>query len=280
MRKRSVLNSPRLAEFKKKKRRIFVRKVLVVVFLFLTVFLGLGYAAQWQKFNIQNIEVLGNKVVETKEIEALAREELSGEYFWLYPKTNFLIYPKKKMSEKLTGNLKILKDISVRLSGNQLLQISVSEREAKYTWCGATIPANFAEAECYFMDQNGYIFTRAPYFSGDVYFKFFGPIGERSPEGVSFAPAYFQNLISFRDAVAELELGLSFMSVAEVEAELYLSSARADKGPKIIFKLDSNLEKTLENLKLVIASEDIKNKLSSLQYIDLRFGNKVYYKFK
>jgi hypothetical protein len=55
-------------------------------------------------------------------------------------------------------------------------------------------------------------------------------------------------------------------------------------GPEIIFKIDSDFQKIAENLQAAITTEplqtDFKNKYSSLLYIDLRFGNKVYYKFR
>jgi len=68
------------------------------------------------------------------------------------------------------------------------------------------------------------------------------------------------------------------------DVKLYLSSFTSKMGPEIIFKADSNFEKIIENLQSVLSTEplqsDFKNKYSSLLYIDLRFGNKVYYKFK
>ena len=65
---------------------------------------------------------------------------------------------------------------------------------------------------------------------------------------------------------------------------MFLSSSTSQMGPEIIFKADSDFNQIIENLQSVLTTEplqtEFKTKYSSLLYIDLRFGNKVYYKFK
>ncbi len=48
-------------------------------------------------------------------------------------------------------------------------------------------------------------------------------------------------------------------------------------GPKIYFNIEHNLEKQVRKLNITIEKE-IKDKFKKLNYIDLRFGQKVYYK--
>jgi len=69
------------------------------------------------------------------------------------------------------------------------------------------------------------------------------------------------------------------------DIELYLQSNVALKNsPKIIFKSSSDIVKLVENLQSTVLVEplktDLKDKYNSLKYIDLRFGNKIYYKFE
>ncbi len=63
-----------------------------------------------------------------------------------------------------------------------------------------------------------------------------------------------------------------------------LLPARGDgRNPEIILKADADFNKVAENLQAALDTEPLlskfKTQYSSLQYIDLRFGNKVYYKF-
>jgi hypothetical protein len=65
--------------------------------------------------------------------------------------------------------------------------------------------------------------------------------------------------------------------------EIFLSSGNSSSvGPYIIFKLDGNYQNIAENLEAALTTEPLQTEFnknySSLQYIDLRFGNKVYFK--
>ena len=283
MHKRNVLSSPHLAELKIKKRRILIKKVLGIVFLFLVTFVGLGFASRWNKMNIKDVQIEGNKVVDTEVIRKLVEKEVEGYYLWLYPKTNFLFYPKGNIEERLREEFKILKDISTNVENTKTLKVSVSERTPIYTWCGDNLPLLDTEMnynECYFMDEDGYIFDEAPYFSGEVYFKFYGS----AKLGSLYLPAIFQNLILFKKTLESM--GLKPVALFKEETEnikIFLSSRTSASEPEIIFKANANLEKIAENLQTALTTEPLqsnfKNKYSSLLYIDLSFGNKVYYKF-
>jgi len=77
---------------------------------------------------------------------------------------------------------------------------------------------------------------------------------------------------------------VSIYVTSDGDVKLFLSSGNSGTmGPQIIFKLNGNYENIAENLEAALTTTplqtEFKNKYSSLQYIDLRFGNKVYYKF-
>lgn len=279
MKKRSILNSRQAGELRKRRRKVVGAKTLVLLLIFVALFVGLGFISRWEKINIQSLQILGNKIVEAEEIESLVQSKLVEKYLWLYPKTNFLLYPKGKIKKALAQEFLVLKDINLRLENVNTLKISLTERKAKFTWCGEEPPEDLSAAKCYFMDAEGYIYIEAPYFSGDVYFKFFGRADEQagSPLGFYFLPENFQKLVYFRDAAEKMGLNPSFAVVKnDGDVELYLDSQI--NASKIIFKLGSDIEKVVENLGLVLESEELKNKIGALRYVDLRFGNKIYFK--
>ncbi|MEK7569758.1 MAG: hypothetical protein AAB500_02630 [Patescibacteria group bacterium] len=274
MRKKNVLSSPHLLKSKKKRRRLAFGKTFFYLFLLTGVFVGLVYASSFSRFNIKGVEVIGAKVVDEAEIRKVAEEELSGKYLWLFPRSNFLIYPKSKMGDRLLDNFKTLKSATIKLTGEESLSIEITEREPRFIWCGRSPEES---GECYFMDEGGFIFAPAPYFSGNVYFKFFGDVGSVAPEGVSFASSNFGKLSVYKDVAINLGLDVSHFVVSqEGGAALYFQ--KKSGVARIIFPLDKDAEKTADNLALVLGSEDLKDKLEALEYIDLRFGNKVYYK--
>jgi hypothetical protein len=286
MSKRSYV-SPYLSESKKKKRRARLKKIIFYILIFAAVFAGLSYLSKWEKLNIKTVEVSGNRAVDSLLVERAVQEQISGYYLWFFPKSNFFIYPKAKIKSDLEDKFKTFQDISLNLQGAQKIQIKVSERVGRYTWCGAELPAEAStQYKCYFMDAEGYIFGEAPYFSGDVYLRFFG----KGSEGEKFYPDIFSKLLSFRKSIEEIGLKAPSLLVKDDgDIELYLSSsvsfdAALTSAPKIIFKTNSDFDKLIENLQAALDTDplksDFKNKRSSLEYIDLRFGNKVYYRFK
>lgn len=279
MHKRNVLNSPRLLELRNRKKKIFIRKIIVFSVLFLIFVGALSYISRIKRFNIAEVQVEGNKVIDTMAVIEVVNREIAGKYLWLFPKTNILLYPKSKISAKIADKFKRFKDITLSVGTGKNLVISVSERAPEYTWCG-TIPPQTTEKEtCYFLDKDGYIFDEAPYFSGEVYFKFYG----KANVGTYFSKENQENfaqLILFKDALVAMELKPVVLYIEDTEdIKIFLS-----RGPQILFKKDADLGRVAENLKAAISTEPLKSKLknnySALQYIDLRFGNKVYYKFR
>ncbi len=216
-------------------------------------------------------------------VEEIVKENISGYYLWFLPKTNFLFYPKNKIKNELAIKFKRLNDIALSLEDLKTLVVSTNEHLASYTWCG---PTPEEKTKCYFMDEQGYIFDEAPYFSGEVYLKFYGKynINESDPSGSYFFQPNFNKLISFKDAMEKIGVKPAAFYIAE-NGDIKMSlSSNKQNGGEIIWKTDSDFDKVLENLQTVLTTEplqtEFKNKYSSLLYIDLRFGNKVYYKFR
>ena len=292
MQKRNIPNSPRLLELKKKRRRVFLNKILLSVFALPAIFAGLVYLSRISAFNINSVEVKGNKVADTEMIRQVVEKEIAGNYLWFFPKRNIFFYPKKDIKNQLAFEFKGLKDINLIVK-EKTLNISSTERIAKYMWCGNAnldlvvgLPSD--KEKCYFVDENGYIFGEAPYFSGEVYFKFYGGTFSNStdPSGFYFMQENFSKLISFKNMLENFGLKPVALSYEGSEnIKIYLSrDLTHPSGPEIIFKADSDLPIISENLQTALNTEPLKsnfkNKYSSLLYIDLRFGNKVYYKFR
>jgi cell division septal protein FtsQ len=270
-----VLTSPRLQELKKHRRKTFRNKIIFFVVFTLLLFVGLGFLSRISALNIKNVAVVGNVVVDTEDIEKVVSTATAGYYWWLFPKTNIFFYPKNKINENLALEFKRLKDISLSVKNNETLEISVAEREGVYLWCGVDLPTNLEQEKCLFIDKDGYTFDEAPYFSGDVYFKFYGSMFE------SYNPI-FKQLIVFKENLEKMDLKpVELLAKENGDITIFLSG---NTHSEIKFRIDLDLQKSTENLQAALDTDplktDIKKKYSMLEYIDLRYGNKVYYKFK
>mgnify|MGYP001604120421 FL=1 len=188
-------------------------------------------------------------------------------------KTNILFYPKGAIIQTLAAQYLRLGEINLSIKNNRTLVVAVIEREPLYTWCQTD--------DCYFLDADGYVFDKAPYFSGNVYFKFYGAL-ESGPLGAYFAKDYFKNFTAIKNTLTALELEpIALELKAQGDAEFVLAGTAT---PKILFRADADPENIAGNLRAALQTEPLKTRVvkeySKLEYLDLRFENKVYSKFR
>jgi len=69
MQKRNVLNSSRLLELKRQRKKIVLNKFLFVFIGLCVLFIASVYISRLSALNINNIEISGNQVVDTNAIK-------------------------------------------------------------------------------------------------------------------------------------------------------------------------------------------------------------------
>ena len=295
-----------LNRLKKKKQKILKKKILFFIFLFLLVLIAFFFIFKIPKLNIQNIEISGNKIIENQNIKDVINKKLSGKYFKFIPKSFFLFYPKKEIKNILMDQFEELEKVSVSLDikKENLLKIDISEKEAKYIWCGSDLiienlenegnenpslapqaPSLTPQDKCFFMNQNGYIFTTAPVFSDNVYFKFYGFLNEKEKNKLNLPENFFIEFPNFRKNLEQIGINIYSMFIKnDGDLEIYFSNSKntniLEQKSKIILKKDADLKKIFKNLKTAIPAEPIKSNFENIIYLDLRLNNKIYYKFK
>lgn len=288
MQKRNVLNSPRLVELRRRRQKVLLTKIAIFAFAFIFGMTLLVLISRIPGLNINSVEVKGNKVVDAADIKSVVDQTISGKYLWLFPKTNILFYPKGHIVSALQDSFKRLKDVDASLTGRNTLGVTVSERAPLFTWCGVKVPDTQKSDTCYFLDKDGYIFDEAPYFSGEVYFKFYGDVvlENGNPAGSYFLKPDFAKIVTLKTMLEGMGLRpAAFYKDTGEDAKIFLSNSTTSvMGPEILFKTSDDLARVAENLQAAIITDplksNLKSKYSSLLYIDLRFGNKVYFKFK
>lgn len=286
--KRDVLSSPRLKELKRKRRRVIWGKILLFLLGFSAIFISSVYLSRLDRLNISEIQINGNKIVDTEALKSVTQDSIAGKYFWLFPKTNIFYYPQNAIKNNIQAKYAGLKEINLSIKDNKILEVVVSERTPSYLWGGSVTPElnSNSNQKCYFMDSTGYIFDEAPYFSGGVYFKFYGDnnLNIENPSGAYFLKDKFIKIIAFKNIVENLGIKATALVVDNNRDAHLLLSSKSTTSPEIIFKIDSDLGKVAENLQAALSTEPLKSKFKNnygaLQYIDLRFGNKVYSKFQ
>ncbi|MCR4306421.1 MAG: hypothetical protein NUV42_00465 [Candidatus Yonathbacteria bacterium] len=273
--RRDILKSSRHKKLLEK-RKVFAvwGAAMIAVFFMLTGVLA--WLSGNEKVVIAEIEARGNSVVPGEEIVSMVQREIAGKYLGLFHKNNSFLYPQSAILERILSEQKRISDVNIYLDNLALLVVSVTERKPAYLWCGNEYSEEENKEACFFMDSDGYIFAEAPYFSGDVFFEWYGPTEEKNgnPIGDRFLPYIeFKKLVSFREAISALGLKTTHMT-AKTDGDYALSLK--DSG-SILFNSDQEFDALLGNLDSAISAlASYKN----LEYVDLRFGNKIFYRYK
>jgi len=152
-------------------------------------------------------------------------------------------------------------------------------------WCGKKI--NIYE-KCYFLDEDGYIYTEAPTFSGSVFFRNYGNIEGIKQIGVNFLDSKkFKEISFFIKSIKDVNLNpVSFFAGDNGDYEIYLGNNLKNYnfyGGKIIFNRDDDMGEVFDNLITILNEKILIKELGNntqLDYIDLRFGKKIFYKLK
>lgn len=263
-RKRNILgSSKKLGRKRIIKKMIFGFLILIFIFGCATAFFNISY------LRIKKVSLEGNSSLSTEKILSEVSDYLKGKYFHIFPRDNILILPKEAIISNLLSKFPRMKEVSLTKNFPDSISVKIKERQQEAILC--------INEECAFIDENGYVFEKAPYFSGDVYLKFFDE-RESSPGtiGLQLIPEeQFKKLIDFKDLVSRENIKISKIILKkEGIYEIDIS-----EGWYILLNEQNEPKISYENLKITLDSK-VKENRQNLEYIDLRFGNKVFYKFK
>lgn len=272
--RRNRLESSRL---KTRRKKLLLYKFTLFIVIILLSLGALGWLMRFDEVTIQNIVIKGYSTVGRDLLNTLTETHLTGSYFFLFPKNSIFIYPKHVIEASVLESFKRIKKVSVSFTDFQSIVVEVEERQPDSLWCDNATDIQNGVGECYFLDDRGVIFAKAPSFSGNIFFRYYGVV-EGHPIGNRFlSPDEFSTLRLFVLSLYKLNISPIFLSVIDKDdMVLYMEG-----GNKILFGRTQNLSDIFSNLESILASDEFKDAgFSEIEYLDVRFGNKAYYKYK
>lgn len=264
----------KVKEYRQKKRRYILIFSCIGLVLILGGLMGLSYV---HRFQINDVTVSGNIVTESKDVKAVVMETIAGRRFGVFSKKNKFIYPHDLVVENLKNRFPRFETVDVS-ENNRTIAVTVTERKGNYLWCG-TDP-DHAIDPCYFLDYTGVAFSLAPQFSSGVYFRFYSLDTDVVPGSVVFSEKEFTDMNTLIDGIRTLGFDPVSIVVTAFDNEYVTLS----DGVRVIVDPRDDIVTTLEiftsALEDPFLQKKMKSNASGLDYFDLRFSNKVYYKFK
>ena len=263
-----ALRSPKQA---RKARQKTTRLAFLYLFLCALMVGGIMYLFSRPLFRIQSIEVSGSRRISENSIKSLVEQSLSGTYLGFLPKAHTLLYPKTHIKESLLKEFPVLSGVSITLQNLAALRVAVREREPKALWCTDA-------RRCFLVDETGFAFA-VPEEGTEGGFYRLQRLATSSPLGtVVINSIELEHLLSFFNNLEDMQFTpeTAFPSDnGDVEVVL--------QGGMRLFVRKEEYARALLNLKTLIGEHDLlpkRNDSLMVDYIDLRLGNKIYFKPK
>jgi len=248
----------------KDRRTIIVRFYSLLVILVLTIiFGGVAYGIWRPEVRVHNIAVSGTEVLSPQLIGDKVEEILSGARFYIFPKDSIFLLSEGDVQQNLLSFFPRINSVSVERTGFQSIDVGISERVGVFMWCsGAT------STPCVTGDENGFLFAQDDQILTPVHGEL---LYDSAPVGnIVFKEGAFAKVYSLTKALKGLgvevtnilfrgedEVSLTLHTGTTLEYVLGEESQIAEAFPSVLDGIDT---------------------LEEIEYIDMRFGNRVYIK--
>ncbi len=266
---------------RRQKRR---RVVLIASSILLLILLGVSIYTIWQPvFRVQRIEATGPHA---EDVQRIARQSLNGTFSYIIPRDSIFFMPKTEVRAAILNAYPDISAVSVKRSGFYAISINSLARTSAFVWCGTSVISEApGDGLCYEADAAGFLFStiyptevtnasttemvmQLP--AGTL--RFYAPLTEvTAPLKAYVANAsVIPDILHLQRALSSLGAGISQVQIRGDEVDFY-----TEGGTRITYVLGDEA-----NAAALAASAFPSLNLNdgSIEYVDLRFTGKVYYK--
>ncbi|MBU4299571.1 FtsQ-type POTRA domain-containing protein [Patescibacteria group bacterium] len=266
----------------KKKKSIF-RSRFFWLFILILIFLGgIFYLISFSSFfQIKEIKILGNQKISSETLENSIKKEIVRKIVFYNSKSIFLAQLNKIQKNLLKEYPQAARADLKRIFPDKI-SLKIEERKPIAIFCPAR--QNFLEENlsgqaegCFFLDREGIIFEPSGGVSNGAGLpKIVGNIDSLNLGEKALESNYLEYILEIKGKLAENQK-LKIKEFIPSEKKLIVVTA---EGWQIFFDPQGNIPDQILNLNLVLNEKIPPEKRGNLEYIDLRFGNKAYLKYR
>lgn len=271
---RTTRPSQKPMRLKVKRRRQQLLAACLCVLGIATAVAGVGGMSHVGRLAIVDVKVTGIQELAVEDVVRTAHSELFRDSFEFFSRKNMFLYPKGTIEKKLATEFPRIRTVEVKREAllAQSVLISIEERRPFATWCSGTSFSN-----CFVMDREGYLFAERTGENLETNYIFRGALSQGiEPIGQTFLLGRLEKITELLAYLAQNGYsaeGISIQNDKDFEAPLL-------RGPVLRIPFDTDPGALVKNMELALESEALKADFSSIDYLDLRFGNRVYFKMK
>ena len=210
---------------------------------------------------------------------SLASNILASRVWGIFPRNRVFFVPINTIREEIIKEYPQIESASVSHIFPHTLSIKIEERSVWALYCKKN-PADIPDhKECMYINNKGVAFSKAPQLEGEIVWRIIqvAPLDGEIEVGTSVIDESTVHTIDImQNTLSNLKLkAREFVLDEEYSGSLAVFT---DGGWKILLEKRTEPERAAENLILVLEKQ-ISNK-NNLEYIDLRFPDKVFFKMK
>lgn len=250
----------RKLSLKERRRRSFLIKASLVLFLCVVSLCGVAYVTRIPAVTVSRITVAGASAVPQEKIQEVADAALRGSYAFIVPKRMSFVVPESEIQKSILTTFPHIDSVRIAKPDMQTVQVSVTERAVHAVWCGD---------RCFGMDKNGFIFTES---SGSTTVRTYRGSLEAGPLRATFLPGSFVELDSFLERVSTVSKRKIVEADVHDDGDVF---CQFEGGGGIRFTRISQNDDLLNSIASIFASQRFSGP-ASFEYVDFRFdGNKA-----
>lgn len=259
---------------------------------------GIITLANLASLRVSAVHIENDTVTEERELRTVIDDTLAERWFFIFPKRNGFLLPKEELRAAIMAAFPRIAEVTIELPNPRSLNLTLAERTPDALWCGAASPLNGErdpeDSSCYFLDATGMVFARSPVFNGTGYFSYYGPLvsarsdgyslGETTPLGQQFLPEEryraLRDFLKILDDEVLVDDNMRPVSL-EVLSDGVDYKIVLEGGMIILISAKNSFADTTANVHSALRSPEVEAALAAgktLRQIDVRFGNRVYYK--
>lgn len=224
------------------------------------------YFYSYPVFAIQRVELKGLEPTSRMQMETQIHDYLNESHLFFFHNTNQFLFSEKKFREFISKTF-AFDHLDVQIK-HQVLSLSVKERTSDVVWK--------TNGEAFLVDLQGVVTQKI---ESEVGVHPLPVFVDRGNQEIAIgdhilSPDQIKHILSFQQLLSTQ--GIQFTETQiDLQAGKWIGVKTA-QGYTIMFDPEGNLSAQSERLKTIL--RDTIKDTSHLQYIDLRFGDHVYYK--
>lgn len=247
----------------KRKKQFWKNKMFwLLVFIFLAVD-GLFYAFIFSEvFQIKEIKINENNIVASQALEEIIESGITKKI--VFPTKTMFLADLRTIEKEILHKFPKIKTAEIKRQFPNTLILSVEARQSFMVFCDNN-------NQCFNVDEHGIAFKENTEEIGSAIYL--------SDKNISLgekiiSKEYLKSIKEIqKNLVQDLKIGIKEFSLLENRLNVKTSN-----GYYIYFDLDKNVLDQIFNLNQILKEKISEQQTENLQYIDLRFGNRVFYK--